>query len=131
MKSWPKAPAGISFEALYVALLELNMAIYSHSKIGTYESCPQKYKFHYVDKIKGDIESVEANGNANTVCEKRTNSRYLRSIHLCGIRRLRMAGKPFKLLPCFSNPRIRRVWLRRSKVTVKNPPHWHLAYQVF
>lgn len=36
------------------------MAIYSHSKIGTYESCPQKYKFGYIDKIKGDIESVEA-----------------------------------------------------------------------
>jgi putative RecB family exonuclease len=36
------------------------MAIYSHSKIGTYESCPQKYKFEYIDKIKGDIESVEA-----------------------------------------------------------------------
>ncbi len=36
------------------------MAIYSHSKIGTYESCPQKYKFQYIDKIKGDIESVEA-----------------------------------------------------------------------
>lgn len=36
------------------------MAVYSHSKIGTYESCPQKYKFQYIDKIKGDIESVEA-----------------------------------------------------------------------
>jgi len=36
------------------------MATYSHSKIGTFESCPQKYKFHYVDGIKGDIESVEA-----------------------------------------------------------------------
>jgi putative RecB family exonuclease len=36
------------------------MATYSHSKIGTYESCPQKYKFQYIDKIKGDIESVEA-----------------------------------------------------------------------
>lgn len=38
----------------------MTMAIYSHSKIGTYESCPQKYKFQYIDKIKGDIESVEA-----------------------------------------------------------------------
>jgi putative RecB family exonuclease len=36
------------------------MAIYSHSKIGTYETCPQKYKFQYIDKIKGDLESVEA-----------------------------------------------------------------------
>jgi putative RecB family exonuclease len=36
------------------------MAIYSHSRIGTFESCPQKYKFQYVDRIKGDIESIEA-----------------------------------------------------------------------
>lgn len=36
------------------------MATYSHSKIGAYESCPQKYKFQYVDRIRGDIESVEA-----------------------------------------------------------------------
>lgn len=36
------------------------MAIYSHSKIGCFETCPQKYKFQYVDKIKGDIESIEA-----------------------------------------------------------------------
>ena len=38
----------------------MTMAIYSHSKIGTYETCPQKYKFGYIDKIRGDIESVEA-----------------------------------------------------------------------
>ena len=36
------------------------MAIYSHSKIGTYETCPQKYKFGYIDRIRGDIESIEA-----------------------------------------------------------------------
>jgi len=36
------------------------MATYSHSRIGTFESCPQKYKFHYIDGIKGGIESVEA-----------------------------------------------------------------------
>ena len=31
------------------------MAIYSHSRIGSYETCPQKYKFQYVDQIKGDM----------------------------------------------------------------------------
>ena len=36
------------------------MATYSHSKIGTYETCPRKYKFHYVEKIKSEgFESVE------------------------------------------------------------------------
>lgn len=36
------------------------MTTYSHSKIGTFESCPQKYKFQYVDRIRGDVESVES-----------------------------------------------------------------------
>jgi len=35
------------------------MPTYSHSKIGTFESCPQKYKFQYVDRIRSDIEFVE------------------------------------------------------------------------
>jgi len=36
------------------------MTTYSHSKLGTYLQCKQKYKFQYVDKIKSDYESVEA-----------------------------------------------------------------------
>lgn len=37
------------------------MAIYSHSKLSTFEQCPQKYKFKYIDKIKPLIEkTVEA-----------------------------------------------------------------------
>ena len=28
------------------------MPTYSNSKLSTYENCPQKYKFHYIDKIK-------------------------------------------------------------------------------
>jgi putative RecB family exonuclease len=35
------------------------MTAYSHSKIGTFLQCKQKYKFQYVDKIKSDIETVE------------------------------------------------------------------------
>ena len=36
------------------------MATYSHSKIGCYETCPRKYKFKYVEKIRSeDFESVE------------------------------------------------------------------------
>jgi len=36
------------------------MTSYSHSKLGTYLQCKQKYKFQYVDKIKSEYESVEA-----------------------------------------------------------------------
>ena len=36
------------------------MTSYSHSKLGTYLQCKQKYKFQYVDKIKAEYESVEA-----------------------------------------------------------------------
>ena len=37
------------------------MAIYSHSKLSTFEQCKQKYKFRYIDKIKPDFEaSIEA-----------------------------------------------------------------------
>jgi putative RecB family exonuclease len=33
---------------------------YSHSKLGTYEQCPQKYKFHYIDGIKTEKKTIEA-----------------------------------------------------------------------
>ena len=36
------------------------MPIYSHSQLSTYEGCPLKYKLCYRDKIKRDIEGVEA-----------------------------------------------------------------------
>ncbi|MBS3165802.1 PD-(D/E)XK nuclease family protein [Candidatus Woesearchaeota archaeon] len=36
------------------------MTSYSHSKLGTYLQCKQKYKFQYVEKIKSEYESVEA-----------------------------------------------------------------------
>jgi len=36
------------------------MPIYSHSQLSTYEQCPLKYKLNYRDKIKRDIEGVEA-----------------------------------------------------------------------
>ncbi len=37
------------------------MAVYSHSKISTFEKCPLKYKYKYVDKRKPDIEqTIEA-----------------------------------------------------------------------
>lgn len=36
------------------------MPIYSHSRIETYNNCPLKYKFQYVDGIKRYTESIEA-----------------------------------------------------------------------
>lgn len=37
------------------------MAIYSYSRITTFEQCPQKFKFRYIDKIIPEIEkSIEA-----------------------------------------------------------------------
>lgn len=35
------------------------MPIYSHSQLSTYEQCPLKFKLHYRDRIKRDIEGVE------------------------------------------------------------------------
>lgn len=34
--------------------------IYSHSKISTFEKCPKKYKYRYIDKIKVLKKSIEA-----------------------------------------------------------------------
>ena len=37
------------------------MAVYSHSRLSTYENCPQKYKFKYVEKFNvGNRASVES-----------------------------------------------------------------------
>ena len=37
------------------------MAIYSHSRLSTFEQCPLKYKLRYIDKIKPEIEkTIEA-----------------------------------------------------------------------
>jgi len=37
------------------------MTVYSHSRLSTFEQCPQKFKLHYIDKVETDVEeSVEA-----------------------------------------------------------------------
>jgi putative RecB family exonuclease len=37
------------------------MTVYSHSRLSCFEDCPQKYKFHYIDKIETEVENtVEA-----------------------------------------------------------------------
>jgi len=34
------------------------MAIYSHSRLNTFEQCPQKFKYKYLDKLKPEIEKT-------------------------------------------------------------------------
>ncbi len=36
------------------------MPIYSHSRISSFESCPLKYRFRYLDRIKTGVDGVEA-----------------------------------------------------------------------
>ena len=36
------------------------MTVYSHSRLSTFEACPLKYKFNYIDKIEREEEGVEA-----------------------------------------------------------------------
>ena len=37
------------------------MTVYSHSRLSTFEQCPQKFKLHYIDKVETEVEeSVEA-----------------------------------------------------------------------
>src|SRR5690242_3033902 len=37
------------------------MTTYSHSRLSTFEQCPQKYKFQYIDKIEVEMQdTVEA-----------------------------------------------------------------------
>lgn len=36
------------------------MSTYSHSRLETYRNCPRQFKIQYIDKIKSEMESVEA-----------------------------------------------------------------------
>ena len=36
------------------------MTTYSHSRLGTFQQCRYKYKLQYIDKIKVELESIEA-----------------------------------------------------------------------
>jgi len=41
--------------------IDIKMPIYSHSRISTFEQCPLKYKFQYIDRLKPDIkETIES-----------------------------------------------------------------------
>lgn len=36
------------------------MPVYSHSRLSTFEKCPLKYRYRYIDKIKRDTQGIEA-----------------------------------------------------------------------
>jgi len=38
----------------------IKMTTYSHSRLGTFQQCKYKYKLNYIDKVKTDLESIEA-----------------------------------------------------------------------
>ena len=38
---------------------EKTVPSYSHSKLTSYQQCPQKYKFRYIDEIPPPIRSIE------------------------------------------------------------------------
>ena len=40
--------------------VDVFVATFSHSKLSTFEQCPQKYKFRYIDGIKADKKTIEA-----------------------------------------------------------------------
>jgi putative RecB family exonuclease len=36
------------------------MPVYSHSKLSVYETCPRKYRFQYVERVKvPEVKTVE------------------------------------------------------------------------
>ncbi len=40
---------------------EIRMPVFSNSRLGTFEQCPLKYKYQYIDKIKVEVaKTVEA-----------------------------------------------------------------------
>jgi len=46
---------------LYCAADErTRVPVYSHSRLSTYEKCPLQYRFRYLDRIKRDVQSIEA-----------------------------------------------------------------------
>ena len=54
-------PKPKKFSNLYNPFLsQLSMVIYSHSKIKTFEQCPLRYKYKYLDKIPEPKETIEA-----------------------------------------------------------------------
>jgi len=34
--------------------------VYSQSRLGSFDSCKLKYKYHYIDRLESDIDTIEA-----------------------------------------------------------------------
>jgi putative RecB family exonuclease len=52
------------------------MSYYSISRINTYNSCPQKYKFHYIDRIKPPSGEVSLNSLVGSCVHKTLETMY-------------------------------------------------------
>ncbi len=78
------------------------MTLYSHSRISSFEDCPRKYAFRYIEKIPSDTEGIEA------YVGKRVHEILERLYH-----HLRLHGRPPSLAQVLA--RYRRDW----------NTHWH------
>jgi putative RecB family exonuclease len=90
---------------------------YSHSRLATFEDCPRKFRFRYVDDVKVDSEGVEA------FMGKRVHEILERLYH-----HVARFGKPPSLAQVLD--RFRRDWAGawHDKVTIvraENPPEFY------
>ncbi len=55
-------PGHINLKSFCISLLGERVPLYSYSRLSTFESCPLKYKFHYVEKMspEEELEGIEA-----------------------------------------------------------------------
>ena len=49
-----------SKQLLTMVSMETETITFSHSRLSTFETCPLQYKYRYVDRIKRDVETIEA-----------------------------------------------------------------------
>jgi putative RecB family exonuclease len=90
---------------------------YSHSRLSTFEDCPRRFRYRYVDEIKVDSEGVEA------FMGKRVHEILERLYHHVG-----RFGKPPSLAQVLD--RFRLDWARawHDKITIvrsENPPEFY------
>lgn len=81
--------------------------MFSHSRLSSYENCPRKYWYRYVEEVKTDVEGVEA------FLGKRVHEVLERLYH-----HLQRHGRPPSLGQVFD--RFRRDWKQ----------HWHSRVQI-
>ena len=93
------------------------MTDYSHSRLSSFEECPRKFKYRYVDELKVDTEGVEA------FMGKRVHEILERLYH-----HVARFGKPPSLSQVLDRFRMdwTRAWHERVMIVrVENPPEYY------